>query len=132
MLELLDAAEDEAGGTVEMLLQVPVALRDAAVAATQAGLMESTTAPVVRGLRSALETVAARAILDAHYVEHPEARPDLGDVALMSAELGAHPVAARPDLVRRAADELGHAVPAPSVEEVLAYATGLAAAVEGS
>ena len=43
----------------------------------------------------------------AHYREHPEARPARWEVAIAAAELSGHPLAARPDLVRRAADELG-------------------------
>ncbi|MBC8093833.1 MAG: hypothetical protein H7Y15_18230 [Pseudonocardia sp.] len=47
---------------------------------------------------------------------------------MAAAEICAHPLASRPDLVRRAASELVHIVDAPSPGEVLAYAAGLAAA----
>jgi hypothetical protein len=42
--------------------------------------------------------------------------------------MSGHPLAARPELVRRAADELVRIVDDPSSDEVLAYAAGLAAA----
>lgn len=51
------------------------------------GLIDSVTVLTVRGLRVALEDVAQRSILDAHYEEHPEARPSLVELAQMGAEL---------------------------------------------
>ncbi|MDT7580766.1 MAG: hypothetical protein QOK35_2030 [Pseudonocardiales bacterium] len=72
--------------------------------------------------------VANRAVLDQHYREHPDARPGRWEVALATAELTGHPLAARPELLRRAADELVRIVDNPTPDEVLAYASGLAAA----
>jgi hypothetical protein len=129
LLELLDRLDGAAdGATVGTSVRMPTALRDAAAAAVRAGLLSSVTEVTVRGLQAELEAVANRAVLDAHYGEHPEARPDRWDVAMAAAELSAHPLATRPDLVRRAADELGRIVADPSPDEVLAYAAGLAAA----
>lgn len=125
LLDLLDAADGDSVGTS---IRMPVALREAAVIAAEAGLIGSTTEVVVRGLRDALEAVAQRAVLDAHYAEHPAARPDLAEIALATAELDGHPLADRPDLVRRAAIELVEIVDDPTPDEVLGYAAGLAAA----
>jgi hypothetical protein len=50
---------------------------------------------------------AQRAVLDVHYRSHPDARPDLAEVTLAAAEIVGHPLATRPDLVRRAATEVG-------------------------
>lgn len=125
LLDLLDAVDDETVGTS---VRLPVTLRDAAVVAAQAGLVESTTELTVRGLRAALEAVAQRAVLDAHYQHHPEVRPDLGEIALATAELDGHPLARRPELVRRAAVELAEIVGDPTPDEVLGYAAGLDAA----
>jgi hypothetical protein len=67
-------------------------------------------------------------VLDVHYRSHPDARPDLAEVALAAAEIVGHPLAARPDLVRRAATEVGLVKDDLGPDDVL-YAAGLAAAV---
>ena len=126
LLDLLDQADD--GSTVGTSVRLPVALRDAAAVAVRAGLLPSVTEAAVRGLQAELAAVANRAVLDAHYREHPEARPERWEIALAAAELSGHPLAARPELVRRAADDLVRIVDEPSPDEVLAYAAGLAAA----
>ncbi len=124
-LDLLDSVDESTVGTS---IRMPVALRDAAAVAVRAGLIASTTEVTVRGLSVELEAVAQRAVLDAHYLEHPEARPSLGEIAVAAAELNAHPLADRPDLVQRAATEIVRIVDDPSPAEVLAYAAGLASA----
>lgn len=125
LLDLLDSVNAESVGTS---VRLPTALRDAAAVAIEMGLVSSTSELTTRGLREALESIAQRAVLDAHYEQYPSARPDLWEVALMSAELNAHPLADRPELIRRAAADLVVIVPDPSPAEVLAYAAGLAAA----
>ncbi|MCA1673063.1 MAG: hypothetical protein LC799_12995 [Actinobacteria bacterium] len=84
MLDLLDATEGETVGTS---VRLPVALRDAAVVAAEMGLAGSTTELTARGLRDLLEAFVQRAVLDAHYEVHPEARPDLAEIALADAQL---------------------------------------------
>lgn len=126
LLDLLDRAEDETVGTS---VRLPANLRDGASVAAEMGLAESTTELTVRGLRDALDAFAQRAILDSHYRSHPAARPDLGEIALASAELDGNPLAAHPDLVRRAADDVATLRNDPSPDDVLLYAAGLAAAV---
>jgi len=126
LLDLLDQVDD--GATVGTSVRLPVALRDAATVAARAGLLSSVTEATVRGLHSELVAVANRAVLDAHYREHPDARPQRWEIAVAAAELSGHPLAGRLDLVRRAADELARIVDDPSPDEVLAYAAGLASA----
>jgi hypothetical protein len=92
------------------------------------GLAASTTELTVRGLRDELEAFAQRAVLDEHYRAHPQARPDLAEVAMAAAEIDGNPLAQRPDLVRRAAVEVEKIKDHPTPDDVLLYAAGLAAA----
>ncbi len=62
-----------------------------------------------------------QAVLDDHY-HHPEARPDLGDLAVAAAELDGNPLAANPELVRRAAIEIAQHHSGASPDEVLLWA----------
>ncbi|MGH3939552.1 MAG: hypothetical protein ACRDTG_13160 [Pseudonocardiaceae bacterium] len=125
LLDLLDRADGETVGTS---VRLPVTLRDAAVVAAELGLAGSTTELTVRGLRDLLEAAARRAVLDAHYESHPNARPDLAEIALAAAQLDGNPLAARPELVRRATAEIVSIIDDPTPDEVLSYAAGLAAA----
>ena len=128
MLDLLDAVGQDAAAMAGTSIRLPVALRDAAAAAVRAGLLGSVPEATVQGLTAHLQALANRAVLDHHYREHPEARPERWEIALAAAEIDGHPLAARPDLVRRAAAELAVIVEDPTPGEVLAYAAGLAAA----
>lgn len=125
LLELLDAGDTQTVGTS---VRLPLGLRDAAVLAAELGFVGSTTELTVRGLREALEAVAQRQILDAHYRRHPEARPDLAEIALVAAQLDGHPLATRPELIRRAATEIMSFTDDPSPDDVLSFAAGLASA----
>lgn len=126
---LLDLLDESADDTVGTSVRLPVKLRDAAAVATEMGLAASTTELTVRGLRDILEAFAQRAVLDAHYQQHPGARPSLAEIALAAAQLDANPLAQRPDLLNRAAAEVGTVKDAPTPDDVLIYAAGLAAAV---
>ncbi len=125
LLDLLDLSDGETVGTS---IRLPLALRDAAVLAAEMGLADSTTELTVRGLRDHLGAVAQRAVLDAHYRDHPEVRPDLAEIALIAAEMGGNPLAERPELIRRAASEIMQLSENPTPDDVLLYAAGLAAA----
>ena len=125
LLALLDRSDRETVGTS---VRVPLALRDAAVLAAEMGLADSTTDLTVRGLRDQLEAVVQRAVLDAHYRDHPQVRPDLAEIALVAAEMEGSPLAERPDLIRRAASEITGLTESPTPDDVLLYAAGLAAA----
>lgn len=124
MLDLLDVSDGVTCGTS---VRIPVNLRDAATLATELGLTTSTSELAVRGLRDALEAFAQRAVLDAHYQAHPKAHPQLAEIALATAELDGNPLAAMPDLVRRAAAEIGTIKDDATPDDVLIYAAGLAA-----
>jgi hypothetical protein len=124
-LDLLNAS---AGDTVGTSVRLPTNLRDAAVVAVDLGFAASTTELTVRGLQDALEAFAQRAALDAHYDEHPHARPSLAEIALMTAEIDGNPLANRPELVRRAAAEIPSVKDDATPDDVLIYAAGLAAA----
>lgn len=125
LLDLLDATGDETVGTS---VRLPANLREAATLAAEMGLIESTTELTIRGLRDALDAFAQRAVLDAHYRSHPDARPDLAEIALATAELDGNPLARQPELIRRAAVDVAAMRDDPSPDEVLLYAAGLAAA----
>lgn len=125
LLNLLDAPH---GDTVGTSVRIPVHLRDAAAAATEMGLAASTTDLTVHGLRGVLEAFVQRALLDDHYRAYPDARPDLADIALAAAAIDGHPLADRPELIRRAAQDVGGVKDDPTPDDVLIYAAGLAAA----
>jgi hypothetical protein len=67
------------------------------------------------------------AVLDAHYAEHPGARPSLEEIVLAAAQLDANPLADRPDLLTRAAAEIGTVKDDPTPDDVLLYAEAVAA-----
>jgi hypothetical protein len=124
LLTFLDADDSETIGTS---IRLPTNLRSAASLAAEMGLAESTTELTIAGLRDALEAFAQRAVLDAHYAAHPGARPDLADIALAAAEIDGNPLAARPELLRRAAVDVAQLRGDPTPDDVLLYAAGLAA-----
>lgn len=125
---LLDLLDDADGGTVGTSLRLPVRLRDAAGLAIELGIGASTAELTVQGMRAVLEAFAQRAVLDAHYEAHPDHRPDLAEIALATAELDGHPLAAHPELIRRAAQDVARSREDPTPDDVLLYAAGLAAA----
>jgi hypothetical protein len=61
-------------------------------------------------------------VLDDHYAHHPQARPDLGDLAVAAAELDGHPLAAEPARLRQAAAEIAARHPGASPDDVLLWA----------
>ena len=72
-------------------MRIPTALRDAAALAVQElGVAPSATALTAAALRAALEAAVMQAALDDHYERHPDARPNLGDLAVAAAELDGH------------------------------------------
>ncbi len=71
---------------------------------------------------NATEAAVMRAALDDHYAQHPEARPDLADIAIAAAEIDGNPLAADPERIRRAAAEIAATHPDPEPEDVLLWA----------
>jgi hypothetical protein len=57
-----------------------------------------------------------------HYAQHPEARPDLADIAIAAAEIDGNSLAADPERIRRAAVEVAAAQPDPEPDDVLLWA----------
>lgn len=118
--ELLDSTDPE---TVNTSMRLPRALRDAAaLAVKEFDVAPSTTVMTANALRSMLEAVVMQAVLDQHYAEYPETRPSLADLAMAAAELDEHPLAARPDVIRRYAKEIIERHPNAGPEDVLLWA----------
>lgn len=117
---LLDHRGPETSNTS---MRIPTALRDAAaLAVRELGVAPSATALTAGALRATLEAVVMQAALDDHYKRHPDARPSLGDLAIASAELDGHPLAAQPDRLRRAAAEIIERHPDASPDDVVLWA----------
>jgi len=122
---LLDAQDDRTVGTS---MRIPESLRDAAALAVEhLQVAQSTTALTADALRSRLEALVLQAALDDHYRENPKARPSLGDLAIAAAELDDHPLASRPEVLRRAAKEVAKAHPHADADDVLLWAEAQAA-----
>src|ERR1700753_1180484 len=97
--QLLDSDMTETSNTS---MRIPTALREAAaLAGRELKVAPSATALTTMALRSALEAAVMRAALDEHYAQYPEARPDLADVAIATAELDGDPLGADPDRIPR-------------------------------
>lgn len=118
--ELLDRGGLETSNTS---MRIPTALREAAaLAVRELGVAPSATALTTAALRAALEAVVMQAVLDEHYEHHPQARPDLGDLAVAAAQLDGHPLAAQPQRLRQAAAEVAAKHPDASPDDVLLWA----------
>ena len=118
--QLLDSDMTETSNTS---MRIPTALREAAaLAAKKLGVAPSATALTTMALRAALEAAVMRAALDDHYAQHPEARPDLAEIAIAAAEIDGSPLAADPERIRRAAAEIAATHPDPEPEDVLLWA----------
>jgi hypothetical protein len=118
--DLLDAVDS---ATVNTSMRLPSALRDAAALAVERlGVASSTTTLTAAALRSALETVVMEAALEAHYAQHPSARPSLAEVALALAAQDGSPLAGRPGIIERAAVEVATRHPDADADDVLLWA----------
>jgi hypothetical protein len=118
--ELLDGSEL---GTSNTSMRIPTALRDAAaLAVRELGIAPSATALTTAALRATLEAVVMQAALDEHYEQYPQARPDLGDLAIAAAELDGHSLAGQPERLRQAAAEIARNHPEASPDDVLLWA----------
>ncbi len=118
--QLLDSPLPDTANTS---MRIPTTLREAAaLAVKELGVAPSATALTAAALRAALEAIVMQAALDDHYQRHPEALPDLGDLAVAAAEMDGNPLAANPELVRRAAIEIAQGHPGASPDDVLLWA----------
>jgi hypothetical protein len=120
------------GQTVATSVRLPEELQRAAKEAVANGLAGSLTELIVDGLRDRLVALAvenqqyvskadARAALEEHYAEYPEARPTLAGVARAGAEMYGHPAADHLDLIDAAVADLGDHV---HFEDVLVWVQG--------
>ena len=112
-------------------LRLNASLRKAAEIAVERGWAPTFTALVEQGLAARLAEVVASAAeqqaLEDHYAEHPEARPDLWEIAVAAAEVDGSALAGHPELIRRATEALGDQA---DVDRVLAWASGALAGAE--
>jgi len=124
--QLLDSSDP---GTANTSMRLPTALREAAaIAVRELGAAPSTTALTSDALRSMLEAIVMQAVLDAHYRDHPGARPSLGDLAVAAAEQDGHPLAGQPDLLRKAAEQVARNHPGADADDALLWAEATVAA----
>jgi len=118
--QLLDSGGAETSNTS---MRIPTALRDAAaLAVKELGVAPSATALTAAALRATLEAAVMQAVLDDHYERYPQARPDLGDLAVAAAALDGHPLAAEPESIREAAAEIAARHPGAGPDDVLLWA----------
>ncbi len=127
MLEVLDEINRlldlEDGETVNTSMRLPAALRDAAaLAAERLGVAPTATALTVAALRQSVETASIRTALQAHYEQHPSARPSLAETARALAEQDGSPLAFRPDLLESAAQAVLVTHPNADGDDVLLWA----------
>src|SRR5437763_10475056 len=124
VIETINHLLDNRGAeTSNTSMRIPTALRDAAaLAVKELGIAPSATALTTAALRASLEAVVMQAALDDHYERHPQARPDLGDLAIAAAELDGHPLAGPPGRLRQAATEVASKHPDASPDDVLLWA----------
>ena len=117
---LLGSTDPETANTS---MRIPRALREAAaLAVEELGAAPSTTALTTGALRARIEAVVMQAALDRHYEEHPDARPNLAELAIAAAELDGHPLAREPARLRRAAAEIVERHPDADADHVLLWA----------
>lgn len=124
LFALLDRLDSEGQSVVSSVRQ-PAALRDALRVAVELGLDASVNDATIHAVRDRLEVFAQRRALDAHYADHPDARPSLAEIAQAAAEFDGDPLANELALLRRAAKELIAIRPAATADDVLVYAAGL-------
>ena len=118
--ELLGSTDPETANTS---MRIPKALREAAaLAVNELGVAPSTTVLAANALRNMLEGTVALAALELHFEQYPEARPTLADLAVVAAEWDDSPLAQRPELLRRYAEEIVQRHPRAEPEDVLLWA----------
>lgn len=106
-LDVLNSALDSSDAeTLVTSLRQSRALAHAVKAAVRLGWAVSANDGVNRAVREELEAFARRVALAEHLDAHPEARPELAEVAIALAEIRHDALADHPDLIRRAAAEL--------------------------
>ncbi len=109
--------------TVNTSMRLPTNLRDAAALAVEhLGIASSTTVLTTLALRQTIETAVMSAALEAHYEQHPQARPTLAEIALALAVQQRSPLADMPDRVHAAAQAVLERHPDADAYDVLLWA----------
>lgn len=120
-ISALLASEDDS--TVNTSMRLPAKLREASALATEhLGVAPSTTAYTAQLLRSDIEASLLAAVLEAHYEDVPSDRPSLAEISLGVAEIDGNPLAHRPDLITKAAEEIVATRPQATPDDVLLWA----------
>ena len=114
------------GPTIVKSIRIPAGMHEAMRVAVDLGLADNVNDAYVSAGARNLEAFAQRLAFEAYYLEFPEARPSITEVALAMAELSEDPLAAHPDLIERAAVEVVARKRDAQPEDVLLYAAGLA------
>lgn len=124
--ELSDALDaiHEGPSTVTSIRQ-PEGLRRAVQAAVALGWAKSANEGTVDALRDELVVFCRERAMEAHFREHPQARPTLAGVAIALAELDHDPLADAPELIHQAAEEIVLLRPHATPDEVLVWAASL-------
>jgi hypothetical protein len=118
--ELLSSTDPE---TVNTSMRIPKPLREAAALAVgELDVAPSTTILAANALRMFLQGTVALAALELHFEQYPEARPTLAELAVVAAEWDENPLAQRPELLRRYAEEIVQRHPDAEPEDVLLWA----------
>ena len=117
---LLDSDDAE---TVNTSMRLPTTLRSAAALAVEhLGIAASTTTLTAAALRSSVETAVMEHGLAVHFNQHPGARPTVAEVARALALQDGSPLAARPEVIERAAKEVLRRHPRATPDDVLLWA----------
>jgi hypothetical protein len=124
--ELASALDTFADGPSSVSsIRQPEGLRRAMQAAVALGWARNANEGVVESLREELTAFCRSRALEAHFLEHPGARPSLAGVAVALAELDHDPLADEPELIERAAREIVAVRPDADADDVLIWAASL-------
>lgn len=123
--DVLAALDESDTATTVSSVRQPRALRRALMAAVELGWVPNANEAQCHGLRSYLEALAQRSVLDAHYESHPDVRPDLAEVAIALAEIDHNPLAEHRSLIEQASREVMTVRPDADADDVLLWAASL-------
>jgi len=120
IIALLDSDDAE---TVNTSMRLPTTLRSAAALAVEhLGIAASTTTLTAAALRSSIETAVMEHALADHFDQYPAARPTVAEVAHALALQDGSPLAARPDVIERAAKDVLRRHRGATPDDVLLWA----------
>jgi len=120
--QLVEALDDGDAASTTTSVRTPTALRRALEAAVEMGFARTANDATNTALRDALESFALERALEEHVERHPEVAPSLAEVALALAKLRSDPLSERPEVIERAAGEVGRERPGADAHDVLVWA----------